>query len=267
MSKITFNLNIEIYITNECNLTCSNCNRFNNYNFKGHYSWKDSAYAIQQWSQRIDAPMITIIGGEPSLHPELPQWTEGVATAWPDRPVMIQTNGLKPIIEMPWWNELTKKFKNIGCGVAVHSPAMKDKLKKSWNNSGGHFDAWQFNDCAIVDCGDYFNIHDNDPEKAFDCCNLKHCHTIFQGRLYKCSTMALLPEFSKQYLVNFSEQQRQLLDSYKSLTHDCSDQDLRDFFTDRDSAIPQCSFCTDTDNVNIVNFDSARKKHKRIDNF
>jgi len=79
--------------------------------------------------------------------------------------------------------------------------------------------------------------------------------------------MALLPEFSEQYLVNFSEKQRQLLDSYKSLTHDCSDQDLRDFFADKDSAIPQCSFCTDTDNVSIVNFDSARKKHKRIDNF
>jgi hypothetical protein len=267
MSKITFNLNIEIYITNECNLTCSNCNRFNNYNFKGHYSWEDSAYAIQQWSQRIDAPLITIIGGEPSLHPELQQWVEGVAKLWPDRTVMVQTNGLIPVIQFPWWNSSTRKFPNIGTGIAAHSEKLKNKLINKWQGRGGHFDAWQFNDCAIVDRGDYFDIHDNDPGEAFDCCNLKHCHTIFQGRLYKCPTMALLPEFSKQYSVNFSEKQRQLLDSYKSLTHDCSDQDLRDFFTDKDSAISQCSFCTDTDNLSIVNFDSARKKHKRIDNF
>jgi molybdenum cofactor biosynthesis enzyme MoaA len=34
---------LEVYITNVCNLSCRGCNRFNNYNFKGHQLWADHA--------------------------------------------------------------------------------------------------------------------------------------------------------------------------------------------------------------------------------
>ena len=37
----TFIPNIEFYITNVCNIACPQCNRFNNWNFKGHQIWKD----------------------------------------------------------------------------------------------------------------------------------------------------------------------------------------------------------------------------------
>jgi hypothetical protein len=31
----------EFYITHVCNLNCPDCNRFNNYAFKGHQRWDD----------------------------------------------------------------------------------------------------------------------------------------------------------------------------------------------------------------------------------
>ena len=31
----------EFYITNVCNLNCTECNRFNNYHFSGHQRWDD----------------------------------------------------------------------------------------------------------------------------------------------------------------------------------------------------------------------------------
>jgi hypothetical protein len=259
MKIFDLKLCIEIYITNECNLTCSNCNRYNNYNFQGHYRWQDNAEAIKAWSKRITAPIITIIGGEPSLHPELEQWVEGVASAWPDRPVMVQTNGLKPIIEMPWWDELRKKFPNISCGIAVHSVAMKDKLKKSWNGRGGHFDAWEFDECAIIDRGNSFVTHNSNPNEAFSYCGMKHSHTLLHGKLHKCPMVAVLPEFRKQYQVDLLDSQETLLNQYQPLNYDCSDWDLEQFVKDADTAIPQCNLCPESHEKIIVDFDIKRK--------
>ena len=254
---------IEIYITNECNLTCSNCNRFNNYDFQGHYHWKDNANAIEAWSKRITAPIVTIIGGEPSLHPELQQWTEGIASAWPDVPVMIQSNGLIPVVNFPWWNTSCKKFPNIGNGIAVHSTKLNKVLPKKWNINGGFFDAWEFTECAVVDQGDYFDVRNSDPESAFAYCSMKHSHTIFQGKLYKCPTTAVLPKFAKQYSVNLSTVQQNLLDQYQALEPNCSDQDLENFINTRHSSIPQCSLCPDRGESSIITFDPNRKKHKK----
>lgn len=264
MKIFTFDRCIEIYITNECNLTCSDCNRFNNYDFRGHYSWSQNSLAIQQWSQRIDAPLITIIGGEPSLHPELQQWVEGVASAWSHRPVMIQTNGLKPLPEFDWWWTTCKKFPNVGTGIAAHSEKIKTTVLKKWQGQGGHFDAWEFTESAIIDQGDSFRVHNSDPDVAFDCCNLKHCHTIFQGRLYKCPTVALIPEFSKQYKVEMSDDQTLELKQYKFLDWDCPDSELQQFVNDKDSPIAQCSICPSANTLNTVNFDPKRKTRSRI---
>ena len=84
---------VEFYITNVCNLTCRGCNRFNNYNFKGHQRWVDHASAYETWSKRLDLPRITVIGGEPTLNPDLELWASNLRRLWPDAVIMIQTNG------------------------------------------------------------------------------------------------------------------------------------------------------------------------------
>ena len=58
---------VEFYITNVCNLNCTNCNRFNNYAFAGHQRWADNKEFYQQWAEILDVQEISILGGEP-LH-------------------------------------------------------------------------------------------------------------------------------------------------------------------------------------------------------
>ena len=82
---------VEFYITNVCNLTCRGCNRFNNYNFKGHQLWADHANAYEAWAKRLDLPRIVIIGGEPTLNPDLELWASNLRRLWPDSVIMIQT--------------------------------------------------------------------------------------------------------------------------------------------------------------------------------
>ena len=87
---------VEFYITNVCNLTCRGCNRFNNYNFKGHQRWTEHAEAYEAWSKRLDLPRICIIGGEPTLNPDLESWVMNIRRLWPDAiDIFVGTTGLR----------------------------------------------------------------------------------------------------------------------------------------------------------------------------
>ena len=244
---------LEFYITNECNLTCSNCNRYNNYNFEGNYSWNDHAEEIQAWSRRLSAKTITIIGGEPTLHPELDSWVHGLCQAWPNTPVMIQTNGTVPFDKNRY-----PEYKNLGFGIAIHSKAMNKNLTRRWGT--GVFDATEFTECALKDQGSHFTVHDSDTVLAFNACSMSASHTILNGKLYKCPMVAVLPEFKKQYNVVLTDEQQTLLDSYKPLSVDCPDQDLVEFLNSRHSPIPQCRLCPDNFTMSTVTFDHSRKK-------
>jgi len=258
-----FNLEsyIELYITNECNLTCSNCNRFNNYDFRGHHSWTDNSQSILAWSQRITAPMITIIGGEPSVHPDLESWARGAATAWPDIPVVIQTNGLICIQDFVWWKRACQDHPNLGLGIAVHSPKFLPSFKRKWKGAHrGQFAAWQFSQCALQEQGAEFTVHDSNAELAWRACTMRYSHTMLHGRLYRCPVVAVLPEFQQQYRVKMTPDQQTLLDSYQSLAPDCSDQDLEQFVRDRDTCMPQCKLCPEQYVESTVTFDPGRKQ-------
>ena len=115
---------IEFYITNQCNLACTNCNRFNDHDFRGHYYWEDSADSVTAWSQRINASMIVIIGGEPSLHPELETWVSNLRRLWPDTEIMIQSNGTDLKID----RRLFYNKYRVGWGVSLHRPEMRPIL-------------------------------------------------------------------------------------------------------------------------------------------
>lgn len=205
--------------------------------------------------------MITIIGGEPTLHPELEQWVRGAALAWPDRPVCVQTNGLIPLFETPWWAQASRDHPNIGIGVAMHSQAAAAKIRKRWSKhqSTGIFDAWNFSQCALRPSDTGFEVHDSDPQPAWNACTMRTSHTILQGKLYRCPVMAVLPQFQQQYTVNMSTQQQELLKSYRSLGADCTDQDLRDFVQQRDTAMPQCRLCPEQYVESVVDFDIQRR--------
>mgnify|MGYP003339870537 CR=1 FL=1 len=84
---------LEFYITNVCNLTCSNCNRYNNFHFRGWAAWDNYADNLRQWAEKIHVQKPVILGGEPLLNPDLEHWIHGIAGLWPDANIFIITNG------------------------------------------------------------------------------------------------------------------------------------------------------------------------------
>lgn len=84
----------EFYITNVCNLTCTNCNRFNNYEFKGWQRWSDYQSQYEEWARYIRVQRLTIMGGEPLLNPTIIDWIKGLNRIF-KKNVQILTNGTR----------------------------------------------------------------------------------------------------------------------------------------------------------------------------
>lgn len=85
---------VEFYITNVCNLTCNNCNRFNNHDFKGWQRWSDYEAQYEEWGRHVNIGKVVILGGEPLLNPTLRDWVLGINRIW-NRPVQILTNATR----------------------------------------------------------------------------------------------------------------------------------------------------------------------------
>lgn len=85
---------LEFYITNVCNLTCEQCNRYNNYDFRGWQRWSDFQADYNEWGRRVTVDGIVILGGEPLLNPTINDWIRGLNTAF-NQPVQVLSNGTR----------------------------------------------------------------------------------------------------------------------------------------------------------------------------
>jgi hypothetical protein len=266
---------VDFYITNVCNLTCQNCNRFNNYKFSGWQRWSDYADVYQQWSKQVKLTAITIMGGEPFLNPTLPDWVEGLNKTF-GISVQILTNGTR----LRQAGDLYSKMQYVesngamnSIGVSVHIPEEHDQLcediryflQGTVTELGPEENPWgcqRFVDSNGVAINVYLKdefgpsalrlnyrkqltVYRSDPILAHQNCAFakwKSYHFI-KGKLYKCAPVALLPEFDSQHPLPLSPSERTVLDSYRPLTVENYNEYANQFWETIDNPIPQCQFC------------------------
>lgn len=88
-----------------------------------------------------------------------------------------------------------------------------------------------------------FTLHDSDPNKAHEICHTKYSHHFIRGKLNKCGTSVLFDEFDKQFNLDLSEEDRNLIQNVSVGTTDMSDEELSAFVANLKNPIPQCKFC------------------------
>lgn len=287
---------LEVYITNVCNLTCSNCNRYNNYKFTGWQNWADYESTVAQWAEYIDVKTLMILGGEPLLNPTIVDWIRGLRKYWPNAFIGVQSNGTR-IDHVPGLYEALLEKSYIM--VSVHDPQDLDPLTEKIQNflrkpltrrdkvnsdgSENYFDIrytdvnnchvdvlfdTKFTNSSVIQRADgTFTLHQNKPEDAHrDCCfhKWKNYHMIW-GKIYKCGPVALMPEFDQQYALDISDEDRTLLKSYQPLTIDMAHQgQTQDFFNGIDNAIPQCKFCPTDTTASPITFTDLKKPWRQL---
>jgi len=175
---------VEFYITNVCNLNCENCNRFNNFNFSGHYKPEDYFDDYKWWASKINPKRIGILGGEPLLNPHICEWIDMIRDLWPNSEIILTTNGTQINKVENLYNIL--KSNKIVLDVSLHNKntssdiinSVYDLLKapsvETFHQERWHSESWQsaYNDIKDESWPNCDKIEDfkNLPEKIKNEC-------------------------------------------------------------------------------------------------
>lgn len=263
----------EFYIINVCNLACSGCNRFNDYNFTGYQRWADHADVYAEWAKEIQLDSIGLLGGEPTLNPTFLEWVRGINQLWPTSKLRIISNGFR-LDRVPELYTILKERPKVQLWVGIHNKQHKREIiqkvkdftqaphQVEFNTDNPYqqymtiTDAnsvqvrieynWWFHQGAIVKQDNTLALHTSDPAKAHDICHMKTCHHFIRGKLYKCGVAALLPEFDQQHPLTLETNDRSLMQSYQPLS--IQDTNKSEFIANLANPIPQCKFCPEAYN-------------------
>jgi len=205
---------LETMVTQACNLSCVGCTNYSDVPHKGYVSWADLKTQLTQWLTVIDIPDFGIMGGEPLLNPEIQDILLGVRELMPDSQIRFTTNG-KLLYRHERLLDLIHSMGNVVFKISVHQPDAKlertiGKIRRkfSWTPVTEYgIDRWVTGDNIRLQINrptefiktyrnTYHNMlpYDSVPADSFDLCIQKTCPLLHAGRIYKCSTQALLPE-------------------------------------------------------------------------
>jgi organic radical activating enzyme len=264
---------VEFYITNVCNLTCDNCNRFNNYNFKGWQRWSDYKAAYTKWADLVTYDSVSILGGEPLLNPSLIDWAYGIYDLW-QQPVEIVSNGYRDLLatKKAWlyislhnttdrekiYEEIRKFMPNAKKASATDP--MRGLGDELFRDPSGARIAVRLENKFVTssikrDENNALTLYNSDPKKAHSVCTFvssKNYHFI-KGQLYKCGPVALLPEFDQQHPLAITDEERLLLNSYRPLTVENFEDYHKEFLISLENPIAQCKFCPAVHYGQIIN--------------
>jgi len=265
MSKIRIP-RLEFYITNVCNLGCSNCNRFNNLKFNGHQLWDDYSDIISEWGEYIEIQHPVILGGEPLLNPTINDWIRGIRNTWG---ADSDTHGIQILSNGTRLNQVrnlrqTMKENAAWLGISLHDLNMFDEIDQAIKrffendlyliensedrNAGGIGADWfyqkhkqrdeevagiwtqtDFYENAIRYTSDgRMTLYDSNPTQAHENCTFRRFknYHMIRGKIYKCGPAALFAELDDQFNLDLSVEDKELLRSYQPLTIEMARQGL-----------------------------------------
>jgi len=206
-------------ITQVCNLSCEGCTNYSDLMHSGYVTWAQGRADLESWLGRIDIEEFGIIGGEPLINPEWRQWIQGVRGLLPTAQLRFTTNGLllhraQDILDV------CETVGNIVLKITVHvqDATLEDHIAKlksarAWTPVREYgIDRWVGANGVRLQINrptsflkTYRNTYSNmapwhsDPNRAFEICCQKTCPLLYQGKIYKCSTSALLEDTLRRF--------------------------------------------------------------------
>ena len=84
---------LELHVAHGCNLTCESCSHYSNHAHAGTVSLEEADRWMGFWSRRVSVTLFKLLGGEPTIHPELPRFVGLVRRHWSRARIEIISNG------------------------------------------------------------------------------------------------------------------------------------------------------------------------------
>jgi Radical SAM superfamily/4Fe-4S single cluster domain len=242
---------LELHVTHTCNLACESCSHYSNHNHHGHLDLAEADRWMDLWSDRIAVDEVHLLGGEPTIHPELTDFVRLVRRHWPDSIIRIRTNGFF-LHRHPGLPVLLGVDDRAIISLAVHhdSPEYRERLRPTFDL----LDRWR-NDFPIqVEVDQSFRnwtkrysgfgaemqpFEDGSPRASWEICPARECKQLFEGKIWKCAPLAYLGMQKAKYRLS-SKWDPYL--RYKPLEPTCSDDELDAFIAKEDESY--CGMCS-----------------------
>jgi hypothetical protein len=242
--------NLELHVAHGCNLSCESCSHYSNHGHAGTVSLEDAEQWMKLWSRRVSVKRFTLLGGEPSIHPRLPDFVGLVRRHWPDTRIEIISNGFF-LHRHPTLPGILAADANNKLIVSVHhdSDEYRERLRPIFEL----LETWQREHKLRVDIrpsdknwtrryegfgGAMLPFEDGDPRASWEICPARHCKQLHDGQIWKCAPLAYLPMQKAKY--QLSGKWDPYL-AYRPLDPDCSDAELRAFAALEDEQA--CGMC------------------------
>lgn len=242
--------NLEIHLTHACNLACESCSHYSNQGHKGMLSLDEAHAWMQPWSRRLAPHTFSLLGGEPTIHPDLCNFLTLARRSWPDAHLRLVTNGFF-LHRHPALPQMLRDDPNACLYLSVHhnSPEYQEKitpillLVQSWVDRYRirvmYYDSFRHWTRTYHGSGAAMEpFADGNPRSSWEHCRARYCPQLFEGKIWKCGPLAYLKLQQEKY--GLSESWKPYL-AYKPLEPGCSDAEAAGFFAREEES--HCGMC------------------------
>lgn len=188
---------LEYHVAEHCNMGCNSCFHFSSLVKEKIFSdleqFKSDMTRLGELFGNIKT--IRLMGGEPFLNKDLPQFIYQARLAFPQAKIHILTNGL---LYKKLDGELLQAVlsNNAAIHVSVYKPMInkKNDMEQFFVERGVQY--WISN--PILQFAKYINISGNsNPKKAVAQCPASRCTFLSQGHIARCPLPANIKHFNK----------------------------------------------------------------------
>ena len=242
---------LEIHVAHTCNLSCTACGHYSQHHVGGLVSIDEALAWSQKWNNRLEPEALGLLGGEPSLHPQLPEFITTMKSAWPNSKLILKTNGFFLHKHTGLRKALYETQTELEINCHSDLPGYLSQYRKilelvqNWHDIKVTLKNSTDDDKARPWTRKYTGFghsllpfDDQNPQKSWSICHAKDCLTLFESRLWKCPPIAYLRLIAKNY--QLSRAWDNYL-SYSGLSNSCSDEELRRFLLKKEE--PICGMC------------------------
>ncbi|GHV41005.1 hypothetical protein AGMMS49546_16000 [Spirochaetia bacterium] len=250
---------IDICVAEHCNMACYSCNHFSQLAEPVFADLAETERDLKRLSELSGGNIqsIMLVGGEPLLNPELPEFMRVARQYFPGSRIQIITNGLLLLAQKDVFWESAKKY-NIVMTPTKYPGINWEKIEERADTFGYKFDYFGFTENSekvsrkfCLDLTGSQNI-----KKSFMRCPLAFCTVgLDKGRLATCSFVFSMKHFNRYFNQNVPVTEADSIDIYKA-------KDMQEIIDFLNSPIPLCRFCKSM-GTEIVG--EWRKSEKTID--
>lgn len=253
---------LDVMIAYSCNLSCAGCISVSDRAREGIASLEEITQWLTYWSALVEPNVTTLFGGEPCLHPRLPEICGLIRQYWPNTVIRLITNGyLLDNFDPAHWFEYGPFEMQVSMHRKDHEHKINQAIRRilqqhtdwqvaqnprssheqlSWSRPGMRIYKSIFAEFVVpfrVN-GDQIEPWQSRPEQAHAACGAPNTPVLYKGSLYKCPAVANVMDLTGKNWFNYKP---------------CTDQaGLEDFVADIGRPESVCAQCPERHQAHII---------------